>query len=118
MRDHGWGAAATVAVAVVWWMLALWRPTVTYHLAPVFAGGVWPVVLRRGAPLRVSARDARLGAMAGAFVAVGTSILLWWSDLLRGPTLWGDGGAILEAVLAVALGAFGGYRLARCGPGW
>lgn len=116
-RDHGRGAAATAVVIVAWVLLALWRPTSTFHFAPLVAAGAWPFLLRRG-PLRVSVIDAgRAAATAGVFVVV-VGIGLHLLDLLRGPTLWGSGAAVVEVPLAAVSGAAVAYRYARCGvPG-
>lgn len=115
-RDHLIGAALTLAVIAAWVGLAAWRPHVTFHLAPVFAGAAWPVGLRRGGALRIAPIDAARGALAGATIAVAASLVLWWAGLLDGPTLWDDGPALVETIPAVAIGAIGGYRSARCGP--
>ena len=115
-RDHAIGAVATTVVLVAWAVLAAWRPHVTYHLAPVFAGAAWPVALRRGGALRVAPVDAAAGAFAGALLAVLASLALWWLGLLDGPTLWNDGPAIVETLPAIVIGAIGGYRYTRCGP--
>lgn len=117
-RDHLLGAGAAVVVAVAWVVLAWWRPTVTFHLAPVFVAAAWAVALRRGGALRVAPSDAARGAAGGALVAVAVTTLLGAADLLRGPTLWDSGPVLLEVVPAIAIGALGGYRYARCGaPG-
>ena len=115
-RDHAIGAAVTAAVITVWTMLAAWRPDVTYHLAPVFGGAAWPVALRRGGPLRVAPVDAARGAVAGSALTGLAALALWTLGLLDGPTLWGDGPAIVEMLPAVAIGAVGGYRYSPCGP--
>lgn len=114
-RDHRIGAVATGVVIAIWVLLVVWRPTVTFHLAPVFAGAAWPVALRRGAPLRVAGRDAALGAVGSGAATVAVVLALWQLDLLRGPTLWESQGAIVEVLPAAVLGAVGGYRYARCG---
>ncbi|MFP5486913.1 MAG: hypothetical protein ACLGHQ_01215 [Acidimicrobiia bacterium] len=115
-RDHALGAAATALVIAAWTVLAAWRPDVTYHLAPVFAGAAWPVALRRGGPIRVAPVDAARGALAGAGSTVLAALVLWAVGLLDGPTLWNDGPAIVETLPAMVVGAVGGYRHARCGP--
>jgi hypothetical protein len=115
-RDHTVGAAATVVVIAAWAVLAGWRPDVTYHLAPVFAGAAWPVALRRGGPLRVAPVDAVRGALGAAALTALASLVLWSLGLLDGPTFWNDGPAIVETLPAVVVGAVGGYRYARCGP--
>lgn len=114
VRDHVRGVAVSVVVAAVWVGLATWRPTSTFHFAPLIAAGAWPYLLRRG-PLRVAALDAgRAAVAAGVFVAV-VGIGLHVAGLLRGPTLWGGGAAVVEVMLAAGVGAATGYRLARCG---
>lgn len=108
------GAAATVVVTVVWVSLSLWRPTSTFHFAPLIAAGAWPFLIRRG-PLRVAAVDAGRAAAAAGVLVVTVGVGLHLTDLLRGPTLWGSGAALIEVPLAAAAGAFAGYRYARCG---
>ena len=115
-RDHAVGGGATLVVVAVWTVLAAWRPDVTYHLAPVFAGAAWPVALRRRGPLRVASFDAGRGAVAAAMLTALASLVLWSLGLLDGPTFWNDGPAIVETLPAIAIGAVGGYRYARCGP--
>lgn len=115
-HDHTVGAVATVVVLVAWAVLAAWRPHVTYHLAPVFAGAAWPVALRRGGALRVAPVDAVRGALAGGSLAGLASLALWSLGFLDGPTLWNDGPAIVETLPAVVFGAIVGYRYTRCGP--
>lgn len=105
-------------VSVAWWLLAAWRPHVTYHLAPVFVTAAWPIALRRGGPLRVAPIDAARGAVGALLIGAIATITLWQLDLLRGPTLWDSGDVMVEVVPALVVGAIGGYRLARCGqPG-
>ena len=114
LADHRRGALAAAAIAVAWIVLALWRPTVTYHLAPFLVAGAWPFRLRNG-PLRVANVDAMRGALAGFGVAVVTGLVLVAAGAMRGPTLWDQGHAMLEVVPIAAVGAFTGYRFARCG---
>jgi hypothetical protein len=114
-RDHAIGAAASLVAAIAWSVLAAWRPTVTFHLAPVIVAAAWPVALRRGAALRVAASDTLRGAVGGAAIAAVATALLAVLDLLRGPTLWGSGPALVEIVPAIVVGAVGGHRYARCG---
>jgi hypothetical protein len=108
------GGLWSLAVVIGWIVLASWRSTVTYHLAPVLVAGVWPFQLRRG-PLRVAPVDAARAAAAGGSLAVVAGLGLWAAGLLDGPTLWGSGHPALELVLAAAVGAVTGYRYARCG---
>lgn len=112
--DHRRGAVGTVVIAAAWITLAVWRPTVTYHLAPFLVAGTWPFLLRNG-PLRVANVDALRAAVAGFSVTILTAVVLVGLDAMRGPTLWDRGHAMLEVVPIAIAGAVTGYRLARCG---
>jgi hypothetical protein len=112
--DHRRGAAGAAVVASVWTALAIWRPTVTYHVAPLIVAAAWPYLLRRG-PLRVANRDAARAAGAGSLVALVAAGVIVAVDAMRGPTLWGRGHAMAEVVPMALAGAVLGFRLARCG---
>lgn len=112
--DHRRGAFGSGVIAVGWVALALWRPTVTYHLAPFLVAGAWPFLLRNG-PLRVADIDARRAALAGLLVTMVAAAVLLVADAMRGPTLWDRGHAMLEVVPIALVGAVTGYRAARCG---
>jgi uncharacterized protein (DUF427 family)/glutaredoxin len=103
----GSGAGWTVAVALGWVLLALWRPTTTWHLAPVLLAAAWPWVT--GQDLRTGDRAAgvRLGWAGAAGFAVSASVTLGLSaaGLLRGPTVLGFPGATGEALAAGAAAA-------------
>ena len=114
LADHRRGALGTAVISVAWIVLALWRPTVTYHLAPFLVAGAWPFLLRNG-PVRVANVDAMRGAVAAFFVAIAAALVLVAADAMRGPTLWDQGHAMIEVVPIAAIGAATGYRLARCG---
>lgn len=114
MADFRRGALLTGLVAVAWAALALWHPTVTYHLAPFLVAGAWPYFLRNG-PLRVANIDAMRAAIAGFGVTMVTALVLVAADAMRGPTLWDTGHAMLEVVPIALVGAATGYRVARCG---
>ena len=108
------GALGTGLIAAAWIALALWRPTVTYHLAPFLVAGAWPYLLRDG-PLRVANIDAFRAAIAGFGATMITALVLVGLDAMRGPTLWDRGHALLEVVPIALVGAVTGYRFARCG---
>jgi hypothetical protein len=112
--EHRRGAVGTGLIALVWIGLAVWRPTVTYHLAPFLVAGAWPFLLRRG-PLRVANADALRAAAAAFAVAIACALVLMLADAMRGPTLWDQGHAMLEVVPLAFAGAATGYRFARCG---
>lgn len=112
--DYRRGALGAGLIAVAWVALAIWRPTVTYHLAPFLVAGAWPYFLRNG-PLRVANIDAMRAAAAGLALSVATALVLVGLDLMRGPTLWDRGHAMLEVIPIALVGAATGYRIARCG---
>ncbi len=101
-RSPGSGAGWTAAVALGWVLLALWRPTTTWHLAPVMLAAAWPWVT--GQDLRAGDRAAgvRLGwaGAAGFGVSVVVTLGLSVADLLRGPTVLGFPSATSEALVA------------------
>jgi hypothetical protein len=113
-NEHVRGAAGSAVVAVVWIGLALWRPTVTYHLAPFIAAGTWSYLLRSG-PLRVANIDAARAAGGGFVLTMVAAVVIAALDAMRGPVLWGSGHAMLEVVPVAVAGAVLGYRVARCG---
>jgi len=84
---------ATLGLVAVWVLAAAWRPTSTYHLAPILIVGVGPM-------MSWGSEKAVLGATAfGTLVALGTSAILAWLDLLRGPSLLPNGGALVESLV-------------------
>jgi hypothetical protein len=111
----GWtGAALTIVVVLGWVALGLWRPTTTWHLAPVLVAGAWPWLLWQAPPTGGRRGLARLlTAATVGFAAAGlTTLALSTAELLRGPTLPGFTAVPTEAlvlsggttVLAVLLG--------------
>ena len=112
--DRRRAAVGAGLLALAWIALALWRPTVTYHLAPFLVAGAWPFLLRNG-PLRVANADALRAAVAGLGLTILTALVLVGADAMRGPTLWDRGHAFLEVVPIALVGSVTGYRIARCG---
>lgn len=107
---------AAVTITAVWTVLALRHPTLTYHLAPLFAAAAWPGVARatRGrATMAVGLRAAG----GGLLVTVVATAELHALDALRGPALIG-GSATTEALLGAVVGAASGARaITRRHPG-
>jgi hypothetical protein len=83
----------TIGLAVVWGAAAAWRPTSTYHLAPMLVVGVGPIMLWN------SRRAALRAGGFGTLVAGVTTAILALLDLLRGPSLLPAGGALAESVV-------------------
>jgi hypothetical protein len=103
------GAAATAVVLAVWSVLAVRSPDLTYHFAPLIAAGVWPVLGHHTTTSGL--RPTALAALGGFAMTATVSLLLAGAGYLEGPTFWGDGHALSEAILFAALGAAGGAAI-------
>lgn len=115
-RRAGLLAASTTALA--WTALALRQPETTYHFAPMIVAASWGAARRwvDAGPGRRASGLATAGG--GGAIAVVTAAELAWLGALEGPTLWGTGGALVEAVAFAAIGAAIGYRfVTRRRPG-
>lgn len=101
------GVGWTAVVALVWVLLAVWRPTTTWHLVPVLLAGALPWMI--GQDLRAGDRSAaaRLaGAGLAGFAAAGLVTLgLARSDLLRGPAIAGLGNPAIESLALAGVAA-------------
>ncbi len=108
--DRTWKAPGplwTLVVAVMWLALVAWRPTTTWHLAPLLLAAAWPwVVGQDTSPGDASARRRILLAGAGGLgAALATTGLLSLTGRLTGPTWTGSGSPVVEAVVLAAGGA-------------
>jgi len=105
--SHISGLVWTLVVAVVWSLLVAWRPTTTWHLAPLLMAAAWPWVV--GQDLSASDPTARRGVlMAGVGgLAVGSALTatLALASRLDGPTWTGSGTPVVEAFLLAGAGA-------------
>ena len=104
----GWAPVLwTGAAALGWIALAVWRPTTTWHLAPLLLAAAAPWVV--GQDLRTGDRRGlpRLGAAAlsGLLVAVLLTWVLAATGLLRGPTIPGFTDPRTESWVLAAAGA-------------
>ena len=101
------GLLWTVLVAVAWVALATWRPTTTWHLAPLILAAAWPWVVGQDAsPGDASARRrVGLAGAGGLVTALALSGVLSAADLLDGPTWTGSGTPLVEALVLSAGGA-------------
>jgi hypothetical protein len=98
------GPLASVVLAGLWTALTTWRPSVTYHLAPLLLAAAWPYVAR-AVDGRLERPRAWRAAAGGAAVSLSAAAALWATGHLDGPTLWSESGALAESVLAGVLGA-------------
>lgn len=101
------GLLWTLVVAVVWILLVAWRPTTTWHLAPLVMAAAWPWVV--GQDLSASdptSRRAVLIAGAGGLAAASAlTAILALTGRLDGPTWTGGGTPVVEAFLLAGAGA-------------
>ena len=102
---------------MLWFFLALRRPELHYHFAPLVAAALWPLSLRSKGQATASA--ARIGTVGGAgLVIVFTAIILALGNLM-GPNFLERGPAWPEAVLFALIAALWGGRVAsRENPGF
>jgi len=101
------GLIWTLVVAVVWSVLVVWRPTTTWHLAPLILASALPWVV--GQDSASGDRSARsrimLAGGAGLSAALALTGVLSASGRLDGPTWTGSGTPVTEALLLSVGGA-------------
>jgi len=101
------GLTWTLAVAVVWSLLVAWRPTTTWHLAPLILASAWPWVVGEDTTPRDPGARRRILLAGGAGLAAAlalTGVLSSWGRL-AGPTWTGSGNPLVEALLLSVGGA-------------
>jgi uncharacterized protein (DUF427 family)/glutaredoxin len=97
----------TLAGGLVWVALAVWRPTTTWHLAPMLLAAAAPWVLAQdlhAADRRALPRLAA-AAVAGLLVSLLVTGGLAATGLLRGPSLPGFADPLTESSVFAAAGA-------------
>lgn len=101
------GLIWTLVIAVAWTVLAAWRPTTTWHLAPLILAAAWPwVVGQDTSPGDPSARQRILLAGSGGLgAALALTGVLAAAGRLDGPTWTGSGTPVVEALLLSVGGA-------------
>lgn len=106
-RAPSTGLIWTTVVAVVWFVLVAWRPTTTWHLAPLILAAAWPwVVGQEASSGEASARRRILLAGGGGLgVAGALTAVLASTGRLDGPTWTGSGNTVAEALLLSVGGA-------------
>lgn len=97
----------TLAVGVVWVVLAVWRPTTTWYLAPMLLAAAAPWVVAQD--LRAGDRRALPRLAAAAVTGLLVSVLVTWvlavAGRLRGPTLLGFSDPRTESLVLAGAGA-------------
>ncbi len=99
------GALAGAVVAVLWVVLAAWRPDTQWHLAPFLAAAAPPWLLaRRGEPDRGALGLLYRVALVSSAVVLSLTGVLWSAGLLHGPVVTGPGSAVVESMVLAVLG--------------
>ena len=101
------GLIWTLVVAVVWSVLVAWRPTTTWHLAPLILAAAWPWVVGQDTSSRdpSARRRIMLAGGGGLGAALALTGVLSSAGRLDGPTWTGSGTPVVEALLLSAGGA-------------
>lgn len=100
---HLRGALLTGAVNVVWFLLALRRPELHYHFAPLIAAALWPLSLRTAG--RASMKDTQIGVAGAIGLTLLTTLIIELTGNMNGPNFLHAGPAWPEAVLFAIVGA-------------
>jgi len=106
------GLVSTAGLAVVWLIAAIFRPEVTYHLAPFLVAGSLPVAMVVDRDRAPGMKMFALASAVGFVVAVATTALLAAAGWLEGPTLGPFANAGGESVAGAAFGAVTGFLIA------
>ena len=103
----GAGLLWTAVVTLVWMVLAVWRPSTTWHLAPLLIAAAWPWVVGQDQSPgdRSSRRRVVAAGGAGFATAALTTAALAATGHLQGPTWTGSGSPMVEALLLAATGS-------------
>ena len=102
---------ASGIVAALWVLLAWLNPENTYHAAPPLIAGIFPVMhrLRLG---RLGWRGAAAAGFGGYLNLLLVTGLLWITDRLEGPALFGLEHAAVEGLILGVAGSVGGAVVA------
>jgi peptidoglycan/LPS O-acetylase OafA/YrhL len=113
-REHRRGAAASIAAATLWIVLASRSPTSTHHFSPLVIAGVWGYLTRHDRLPVPATADRVLMLGGGFFVAVAAQLVLTAADKLKGPPLIAAVPVPVELLIMAGLGAVigaGGWQL-------
>ena len=101
------GLGWTLVVALVWSVLVAWRPTTTWHLAPLILAAAWPWVVGQDTAAGEPSARRRIMLAGGGGLAAALALtgILAAAGRLDGPTWTGSGGPVVEALLLSVGGA-------------
>lgn len=106
-KTHSAGLTWTLVIAVAWSVLVAWRPTTTWHLAPLILAAAWPWVVGQGSPSGDPPARRRIMVAGGAGLSAALALtgVLSAYGRLDGPTWTGSGTSVAEALLLCVVGA-------------
>lgn len=110
-RALGW----SVALAALWVVVALIRPTSTFHLAPLLIAAAPPVLLTLDGDSRADWTTVFHVALGGMAFALTATFVVSVLGAMQGPPFEGFSGPLVEAVALTAIGAAVGVGFARWG---
>lgn len=117
LATHGKGAAASIAAAALWAILAWRSPSSTHHFAPLVVAGLWGFTARydtaRYNTARPSTADRLIMATGGFVATASTQVVLAVADKLRGPPLLSAVPVLVELASMAIIGAIFGGQLWR-----
>ncbi len=101
------GLTWTLVVGLLWSVLVAWRPTTTWHLAPLILAAAWPWVVGQDTTSgdHSARRRIMLAGGGGLGAALALTGLLSAAGRLDGPTWTGSGTTVVEALLLSVGGA-------------
>ena len=105
-----------LGLTVLWAVLAAARPTVTYHLAPLLVAAVPGFFARFDDSVGLDRASFVVLTAASTSIALAATGVLAVAGGLMGPSLLPFGGAALEGVVGIAIGAIIGLTLAGSRP--
>jgi len=105
--NPGAGLIWTLVVAVVWSLLVAWRPTTTWHIAPLILAATWPWIVGQDAAARDPSARRRivLAAGGGLGAAWALTAVMTLAGRLSGPTWTGSGSPVVESLLLALCGS-------------
>jgi hypothetical protein len=107
-RALGW----SLALAALWVVVALIRPTSTFHLAPFLIAAAPPVLLTLDGDSRTDWTTLLRVALGGMALALTATFVVSVLGAMQGPTFEGFSGPLVEAVALTAVGAAVGVGFA------
>jgi len=101
-----------VALAGLWVVVALIRPTSTFHLAPFLIAAAPPVLSTLDGDTRANRTTVSRLAAAGIALALAATFVVSILGVMQGPPFEGFSGPLLEAVVFTAAGGAVGIGFA------